>query len=134
MQAPLGEFLGVDWDLDAQADYVRARIDGFGPAPLIPPMRLIGKLSGRSGPLDGSIGLEHALRQSRTAPGETETPAYTLVNAALEWHVLDGAHQLTLGLAADNIFDVVARRHSSLLKDYAPLAGRDVRLTLRFAY
>lgn len=134
LQAPLGEFMGVNWDLDAQADYVRARIDGFGPAPLIPPMRLIGTLSGRSGPLDGSIGLEHALRQSRTAPGETETPAYTLVNAALEWHVLDGAHQLTLGLAADNIFDVVARRHSSLLKDYALLAGRDVRLTLRFAY
>ena len=33
--------------------------------------------------------------------------------------------ELTLGLAANNIFDVVARRLSSLRKDYAPLAGRD---------
>ena len=44
------------------------------------------------------------------------------------------AERLTLTLAADNIFDVEARRHSSLLKDYAPLAGRDVRLTAHFAY
>ena len=42
--------------------------------------------------------------------------------------------ELTLGLAANNIFDVVARRHSSLLKDYAPLAGRDIRLTARFEF
>ena len=31
-------------------------------------------------------------------------------------------------------FDVVARRHSSLLKDYAPLAGRDIRVTARFGF
>ena len=41
---------------------------------------------------------------------------------------------LMLGIAANNIFDVVARRHSSLLKDYAPLAGRDIRLSARFAF
>ena len=41
---------------------------------------------------------------------------------------------LTLALAANNIFDVDARRHSSLLKDYAPLAGRDIRLTARFDF
>ena len=42
--------------------------------------------------------------------------------------------ELTLGIAANNIFDVVARRHSSLLKDYAPLAGRDIRLTASFGF
>jgi iron complex outermembrane receptor protein len=29
------------------------------------------------------------------------------------------------------LFDVNARRHASDLKDYAPLAGRDIRLTAR---
>jgi len=29
---------------------------------------------------------------------------------------------------------IEARRHSSLLKDYAPLAGRDLRLTARFEF
>ena len=34
-------------------------------------------------------------------------------------------------LSANNIFDVEARRASSVLKDFAPLAGRDLRVTLR---
>jgi len=39
-----------------------------------------------------------------------------------------------LSLTANNIFDVDARRHASDLKDYAPLAGRDVRLTARLGF
>ena len=35
---------------------------------------------------------------------------------------------------AGNLFDVVARRHSSLLKDFAPLAGRDIRLSARLEF
>ena len=86
------------------------------------------------GPVDGRIEIEHAFRQDRTAPLESETPGYTLLNAEVEWHPLASKPGLTLGLAANNIFDVVARRHSSLLKDYAPLAGRDIRLTARFEF
>jgi len=80
------------------------------------------------------VEMEHAFRQSRNARLETETNGYTLVNASLNWHPLEEKRALTLGIAADNIFDVVARRHSSLLKDYAPLAGRDIRLTASFAF
>ena len=40
---------------------------------------------------------------------------------------------LTLSLSANNIFDGDARRASSVLKDFAPLAGRDIRLTLKVA-
>ena len=36
-------------------------------------------------------------------------------------------------LSANNIFDVEARRHASFLKDFAPLAGRDIRLTARIS-
>jgi iron complex outermembrane receptor protein len=56
------------------------------------------------------------------------------VNTSLDWHPFTDKPQLTLGIAANNIFDVVARRASSLLKDYAPLAGRDIRLSARFSY
>ena len=46
---------------------------------------------------------------------------------------LPGAENATtLTLSANNIFDVVARRHASFLKDFAPLAGRDLRATLSF--
>jgi iron complex outermembrane receptor protein len=34
----------------------------------------------------------------------------------------------------NNLFDVDARRHASFLKDYAPLAGRDFRITARFEF
>jgi iron complex outermembrane recepter protein len=37
-------------------------------------------------------------------------------------------------LSANNIFDVEARRHASFLKDFAPLAGRDFRATLRLGF
>jgi len=37
-------------------------------------------------------------------------------------------------MQGNNLFDVLARRHSSFLKDYAPLSGRDIRLTARLAF
>ena len=132
--AELGDALGIHWDGDLVADYVHARIRDFGPAPQIPPLRLLGGLSGSAGGVEGRLEVEHAFRQSRNAPLETETAGYTLFNASLDWHPLPDRPKFTLGIAANNIFDVVARRHSSLLKDYAPLAGRDIRLTARFEY
>lgn len=134
LEASLPQAFGIEWRLGAQADVVRATIRDYGPAPQTPPFRLLGRLQGASGPFDGAIEVEHAFRQSRTGPNETPTSAYTLVNASLEWHPIAGDHALTLGLSANNLFDVVARRHASLLKDYAPLAGRDIRMTLSAAY
>ena len=134
VQSPLGRVGGVAVGLEAQADAVRATIKGYGPAPQIPPVRFLAALTGEAGPVDGRIEVEHALKQTRTATLETDTPGYTLLNASVEWHPLTDRPDLTLGLSANNIFDVVARRHSSLLKDYAPLAGRDVRVTARFEF
>jgi iron complex outermembrane receptor protein len=133
-RAELGEVMGIHWDGDLIADYVHARIRDFGPAPQIPPLRLLGGISGSRGSVDGRVEVEHAFRQNRNAPLETETEGYTLLNASLEWHPLEENPELTLGLSANNIFDVVARRHSSLLKDYAPLAGRDIRVTACFSF
>jgi iron complex outermembrane receptor protein len=132
--AELGERAGIHWDGDLIADYVHAQIKDFGPAPQIPPLRLLGGISGTHGPIKGRVEVEHAFKQSRNAPLETETRGYTLVNTSLDWHPLEDKPDLTLGIAANNIFDVVARRHSSLLKDYAPLAGRDIRLTASFGF
>lgn len=125
---------GIDWSLSAGADMVRATIRDFGPAPQIPPLRLMGDIAFQKGEFDGRLGIEHAIRQSRTAHNETSTPAYTLVGASIEWHPLQDRPGLTLGISAENLFDVGARRHASVLKDYAPLAGRDIRLTARFTY
>ena len=97
-------------------------------------MRLLGGVSGKRGPIEGRLEVEHAFRQNRNAPLETETGSYTLVNASVDWHPFEDQPDLRLGIAANNIFDTVVRRHSSLLKDYAPLAGRDIRLTASFGF
>ena len=70
-----------------------------------------------------------ATRRSKPKPTATRwsTPRSTGIRST-------DKPELTLGIAANNIFDVVARRHSSLLKDYAPLAGRDIRLTASFGF
>jgi iron complex outermembrane receptor protein len=57
-----------------------------------------------------------------------------LVNASLDWHVFADHPELTLSLTANNIFDVEARRHASELKDFAPLSGRDIRVTARLDF
>jgi iron complex outermembrane receptor protein len=56
-----------------------------------------------------------------------------MVNASLSVHPF-GGNNSSIILSANNIFDTVARRHASFLKDYAPLAGRDLRISARFTF
>lgn len=129
--AKLGDLAGINWGAELQGDAVHATIKSFGPAPLIPPLRILGALTGSRGQFDGRVEVERAFAHDRTAPNETDTPGYTMVNAALDYHPFAANPELTLSLVANNLFDVDARRSTSLLKDYAPLAGRDIRLSAR---
>jgi iron complex outermembrane receptor protein len=130
----LGQALGIDWGAELTTDAVRATIKNFGPAPQIPPFRVLGALTGARGQVDGRLEVERVAAQHRTAPNETDTAGYTLVNASLDYHPFAANPELTLSLQGNNLFDVVARRHSSFLKDYAPLAGRDIRLSARVSF
>jgi iron complex outermembrane receptor protein len=132
--AKFGQAFGIDWGGELVADAVRANIKGFGPAPQIPPFRVLGALTGSRGQFDGRIELERVSSQHRTAPIETPTPGYTFFNASLDWHPYSANPNLTLSLQGNNLFDVNARRHTSFLKDYAPLAGRDIRLSARVSF
>jgi iron complex outermembrane receptor protein len=129
-----GHALGIDWGGEFQADAVHATVKSFGPAPLIPPLRIMGALTGARGPLDGRLSLERAFAHNRTAPIETRTPGYTMLNAALDWHLFQKNPGLTLSLVGDNLLNVDARRSTSILKDFAPLAGRDIRLSARITF
>ena len=132
--ARFGKALGIDWGGELVTDAVRATIKGFGPAPLIPPMRIIGALTGSRGQFDGRLEVERDFAHNRTAPVETDTGAFTLVNASLDYHPFAANPELTLSLQGNNLFDVDARRSTSILKDYAPLGGRDIRLSARVSF
>jgi len=115
--------------LDGLVDVVRATLDGGTPVPRIPPLRMIGGVALAGPSWSTRVEVEYALKQDRVSTLETTTPAYTLVNASIGWTPAMADNRLSLTLSANNLFDVEARRHASLLKDYAPLAGRDVRVT-----
>lgn len=119
--------------LDAVGDYTNATITGAGPAPRIPPLRLLGAVEGNSDRIDLRAEAEWTAPQRRVAPFETATPGFTLVNASATLRPFGKTSRVNIVIAADNIFNAAARRHSSFLKDYAPLAGRDIRITTRIS-
>ena len=113
------------------ADYVHAEIVGTGPAPRIPPLRINGGLEATSSRFTVRGEVEHVFDQTRISAFETPTDGFTLVNASIAWKPWGAASDTSLMLSANNIFDVEARRAASVLKDYAPLPGRDIRITAR---
>ena len=119
---------------DAIADFTRARLSGGGNLPRIPAMRLLGGLEAQSDKANARIEVERVDGQTRIAAFETATKGYTVLNASVGFKPFGADNGSTITLSANNIFDVDARRHASFLKDYAPLSGRDIRLTLRAAF
>ncbi|MDP5279781.1 TonB-dependent receptor [Sphingomonas sp. DG1-23] len=129
--ARLARLGGFAVNADALADYVHAELVDQGPVPRIPPLRVMGGLEAQSDALTGRVEVEHSFEQDRVTDFETPTSGFTLVNASIAWKPFGAGSNTSLMLSANNIFDVEARRHTSVLKDYAPLAGRDLRATLR---
>ncbi len=125
---------GFAISVDGVADYTRATISGFGPAPRIPPLRLLGGIEGASDKFTARAEVEWTSEQTRVATFETPTRGFTLVNASVAFHPFGKENPTSLTGSVNNIFDVEARRHASFLKDYAPLAGRDVRVTARVSF
>ena len=122
-------------ELTGLIDFTRADIlRGGGAVPRIPPLRLLGGLEASGGSIGGRVEVEHVTRQTRIAGFETETPGWTMVNASINWRPLGRTSNTLLMLSANNIFDVEARRHSSFLRNEAPLAGRDIRITARLSF
>jgi iron complex outermembrane receptor protein len=116
------------------ADYVRATLEDGSPVPRIPPFRVLGGIDVSQGDFGGRVEVEHVTRQSRVAAFETETPAFTMVNASLAWHPFGSNRETALILSGNNLFDVEARRHASFTKDFVPLPGRDIRVSARISF
>jgi iron complex outermembrane recepter protein len=125
---------GFTVNVDALADYVKATIETVGPAPRIPPFRVLGGVEAQSDRLTGRVEVERTARQDRLAVFETPTRGFTMVNASIAFKPLKDNEATSITLSANNLFDVDARRHASFLKDYAPLAGRDIRLTAHLSF
>jgi iron complex outermembrane receptor protein len=131
---PLIDTGGVRLKTDLAASYVEAELDDGTAVPRIPPLSLLGALEAQTQAFDLRGEVQWFDRQDRVAPVETETGSFALVNALLAWRPLADNRNVTLQLAADNIFDVVGRRHASFTKDFVPVLGRNIRASVRLSF
>lgn len=112
-------------------DSIRGKLDNGGDLPRIPPMRLGSQLSYSNMGWNAELAATHYFEQDKIAEFETETEAYTMVDAEVAYTFNSGPADMTVYLKASNLTDEEARVHSSFLKDSAPLPGRGFSLGLR---
>jgi iron complex outermembrane receptor protein len=110
-------------DLRLWTDYVRGELDGGDDLPRITPMRFGGSLDWSRGPWYAGIDVMRVADQDDTARLETETDGYTMLGIHAGYTVEGGPATWTVFAHGANLLDEEARRHTSFLKDVAPLPG-----------
>lgn len=131
----LVESAGRRLHLELSSDQVRASESSSGrPLPRIPARRHSARLSFEDGLWHALIELRHAEQQIRTAPGETPTNDYTLVNASVSRLVPGPWLSWEVFLRGRNLTNVEAREHTSFLKEFAPLPARGIMAGIRASF
>lgn len=115
-------------------DWVKATLDNGAPVPLIPPLRSIAGIEATGGAIGGRFEIELAAQQDRVPDFQTTTPGFAMLNASLFWKPWGANSKTMLLLVMNNLTDSEARRASSVIRDFAPLPGRDIRLTLQTSF
>lgn len=131
---PIIDTEGLRLLTDLSASYVEAELADGTAVPRMPPLSLLGALEAQTGAIDLRGEVQWFDSQNRVTSFETPTDSFTLVNALVAWRPLKGNQNVTVQLAADNLFDVVGRRHASFTKDFVPLVGRNFRASVRLSF
>ena len=113
-------------------DTVNARLSGGGDLPRIAPARAGLDLYWNSDAWRANIGLAHYFEQNNVPDYETDTAAFTLINAHLSYTFnQDSRVSWEAFLDATNLGNETARLSTSFIKDIAPLPGRSIALGVR---
>ncbi|MFM8747972.1 MAG: TonB-dependent receptor [Aestuariivirga sp.] len=119
---------------DLRASYTEAELADGTAVPRIPPLALLGALEAQTDAFDLRGEVQWFDAQDRVTAFETPTDSFTLVNAMAAWRPFAANRNVTVLVAADNIFDVNGRRHASFTKDFVPLLGRNFRASVRLSF
>lgn len=132
LAAPVAEIGQGELDFRVFADFVRAKLDGGENVPRIPPLRYGARLTFHTDRLVMGLEVTEYEDQDDLAPFESPTAGYTLVSADLDWLVMSNDDRnLSVFVRGSNLLDQKARRHTSLVKDFAPLPGRNYAFGFR---
>jgi iron complex outermembrane receptor protein len=116
------------------ADTVRARFDDGGDLPQIPPLRLGAEMRYTKAIWSAGLSAHHYDAQDRVAGNELPSDGYTMLGADASWSLPVRGRKLLAYLRADNLLDEDARRHTSPLKELAPLPGRSLGAGVRLEF
>jgi len=134
-EVELVHYAGGHFVLDTSADYVRAELTASDEAlPRIPSMRLGVALGYESETWHGHAGLKRVTAQDRTGAFETATDGYTMVDVSVGYRLFGGRAVHDVVVSGTNLANQEARSHTSFLKRFAPLPGREVRLTYQLGF
>lgn len=114
------------------ADTSRGRLDNAGSLPLQPADRLGASIGYKQGPWRAGASLVHGEGQDRLASFETSTtPSYNDLAANVSYTQKLANQDVTYFLLAKNLLNEDIRLSTSLLKDVAPLPGRNFVVGIR---
>lgn len=122
------------WQLRLFADAVDARLDDGGRLPRIAPGRFGADLNWSTGPWRARLGAVRVADQDDVAELETPTDGYTLVDAGLAYHWDVRSAGWEAFFEGRNLTDRDARVHTSYLKDFSPLPGRNLAVGVRVRF
>ena len=106
------------------ADYVEGERSNNTNLARITPWRFGSGLTYSRGDLYAAVNYTRVNKQDSTAPLETETGGYHLLDIHADYTFRMGGNNVTLFARASNLLDEEIRRHVSFVKDQAPLPGR----------
>ncbi len=128
----LAKWNGHDLHLEILGDTVDAELDQGGNLPRIPPMSLGAGLHYHGHDWRAAVEWRRGDDQNDVAQQETPTDGYTMLNAHVGRRFTLKDEIVDVLLRGRNLTDEEARMHTSLLKTFAPLPGRDITLSVRY--
>ena len=112
------------WQVFGFGDIVDGELSDNTDVPLAPPARVGMGLDWDQEGMAAYLLWIHAYKQDNTAPLETPTPGYDLLNAEVSYSVVTGDQlEFQVYLQGQNLLDEDIRNSTSTLKDYAPQIG-----------
>ncbi len=124
-----------DLELRLWTDYVEGELDAGGNVPRLPPLRFGAGLEWERERMYAGFSVIRVTEQNEIGALETETAGFTMFNLHAGYDVPLGAgRSLTVFARGTNLADEQARRHTSFVKDLAPLPGISGLFGVRMRY
>jgi iron complex outermembrane receptor protein len=105
-------------------DWVKADLVNGDDLPRISPARIGAGLNYQLNHWQSYLDIVNVFDQRNVAPLETETDGYLMMNAGISRPLKLSDFSIDLFIKAKNLLNEDARRHTSFIKDRAPLPGR----------